>query len=156
MQELEIAPGDSWNTVVGKAISLRQLGHRDQAIRAFELYGILFSSTDPGAASYADAAIAFTRAFDALGVGDDGRGGVYIYEIDPAGVARQAGLQEGDIILAIDDRRIGGVLEYEDAIQTTAAQPQRTVTFVRIIEGRAVKTTAQFRGPRLQASIMPI
>ncbi|UVJ44852.1 PDZ domain-containing protein [Pseudomonas sp. LS1212] len=156
IQELEISPGDSWSEVIGKAISVRQLGHTDQAVRAFELYGVLFSETDPGAAPYAAAAMVFTRSLNELALGKGGRGGVYIYEIDPGGAARQAGLQAGDIIIAIDGRRVGGMIEYEDAIQATAAQPERTVTYVRIIDGRAVKATARFRGPRLQASIMPI
>ena len=46
---LKTEPTDSWNEVVVKAISLRQLGRITEAVAAFSRYGEMFSKTDPTA-----------------------------------------------------------------------------------------------------------
>ena len=92
--QLTIQPTDEWNEVVGKAISLRQLGRVQDAERAFMKYGEMFSPTDPTAPLYATIAQAFTRQAAELHV----HGGVYLFQVNDGAAAAAAGLRRGDII----------------------------------------------------------
>ena len=91
--QLTINPTDPWKEVVGKAISLRQLGRVQDAEQAFVKYGEMFGATDPAAPLYATIAQAFTRQAGQLHV----HGGVYLFQVN-AGAAVAAGLHRGDII----------------------------------------------------------
>ncbi|HEX6100449.1 MAG TPA: PDZ domain-containing protein [Thermoanaerobaculia bacterium] len=90
---LTIQPTDQRNEVVGKAISLRQLGRVQDAEQAFLKYGAMFGAKDPTARLYATVAQAFTRQAGELHV----HGGVYLFEVN-AGAAATAGLRRGDVI----------------------------------------------------------
>ena len=82
---LKIKSTDSWSEVVGKAISLRQLGRITEAVAAFSRYGEMFSKTDPTAYHYSTIAQKFTIQLGMLSL----EGGVYIYHIDKGSKARQ-------------------------------------------------------------------
>ena len=81
---LKIKSTDSWSEVVGKAISLRQLGRITEAVAAFSRYGEMFSKTDPTAYHYSTIAQKFTIQLGMLSL----EGGVYIYHIDKGSKAR--------------------------------------------------------------------
>ncbi|HYC90687.1 MAG TPA: hypothetical protein VEO54_15835 [Thermoanaerobaculia bacterium] len=91
--KLTIHPTDKWNEVVGKPISLRQLGRVQDAEQAFVKYEEMFGAKDPTARLYATTAQALTRQAGELHV----HGGVYLFQVND-GAAAAAGLRRGDII----------------------------------------------------------
>ena len=126
--DLTINPGDTWDQVVGKAIVLRKRGEIDRAVIAFAQYGTMFSATDPTAAQYATIAQAFTRQSIALGV----EAGQYIFNISPDGRGKAAGLQIGDIQIALNQTVVADSAGYEAALNAIPANQPFTVTFLRL------------------------
>lgn len=100
---LIIEATDTWDMVLGKAITLRQFGRTDEAIDAFEQYGEMFSEGDPTAQQYAETATLFSQQLSSLDVGD---GGIYIFAIQPDSTAEVAGLQAGDIIIRFNGNHV--------------------------------------------------
>lgn len=150
--ELTIKPSDSWNMVVAKAISLRQLGNTAEAVAAFSRYGEMFAKTDPTAAQYARTAEQFTLQLNTLGL----QGGAYIYEIAQGGVADRSGLEVGDIVVKYGDETIASVEDMSAALQATATNTIE-LTYLRMspsgIFQRQIVTVNP--GP-LRANLMPI
>jgi S1-C subfamily serine protease len=130
--ELTVQPDDTWDIVVAKAISLRQLGRTEDAVAAFGQYGQLFTAADPTAAPYAATAQAFTRQMDEVGVVD---GAVYIFTLHANSPARAAGVQVGDIIVALDAQPVRSVSDYQDAIEGAASGVPVTLDVVRMQQG---------------------
>jgi S1-C subfamily serine protease len=69
------------------------------------------------------------------------RSGVEIMATDDRGPARTAGLREGDILIALDDRPIGGIDELQRALGTWPIGRILTVTLLRRIEKLAIPVT---------------
>lgn len=130
--ELTVQPDDPWEIVVAKAISLRQLGRTEDAVAAFAQYGQLFAAADPTAAQYAITAQAFTRQMDEVGVVD---GAVYIFTLHANSPARAAGVQVGDIIVALDAQPIRSVPDYQAAIEGATSGVPVTLDVVRMQQG---------------------
>lgn len=104
---LRINPTDTWNEVVGKAISLRHLGRTADAVAAFSRYGEMFSATDKTAKNYVHIAQQFTLQMRDLGL----EGGVYLYALSDDGPAKMVGLEIGDIVITYGDRTIRNMEE---------------------------------------------
>jgi hypothetical protein len=149
----EIKPGDSWQRVIGIALSLRQFGRITEAVRAFALYGEMFEAAYPSARAYAKHAQQFTLQHRALGR----TGGVYIYELAPGSAAAAAGLAEGDIIVAYGNSATSGMHAFLSArIRIPEGETVR-VEVARMNEaGRfAVRRFDVVNGP-LGVGLMPI
>jgi hypothetical protein len=112
-EDLMVQPDDPWNIVVAKAISLRQLGRKDDAVAAFATYGRMFADEDPTAVQYATTAQAFTRQMDQMGIVD---GAVYIYTLHENSPARATDVQIGDVIVSLNEQTIRSVPDYSAAI----------------------------------------
>lgn len=110
--DLQVQADDTWEEVVGKAISLRKLGLLAEARAAFARYGELFSETDPTALDYAETAQVFTAQVNDLGI----EGGAYIFQIEPESRAAAVGLQVGDIVIKLNDRAITNAPDLEQAL----------------------------------------
>ncbi len=123
-QRLKINPTDTWNQVVGKAISLRRLGRAAEAMAVFSRYADMFSATDSTAEQYARTAQQFTTQLDLLGV----QGGAYIFEVKLGGIAQRAGLKAGDIIIEYNDQTITDMSIFVEA--STSAQTADTVKII--------------------------
>ncbi len=104
---LIIYPDDTWDQVVGKAISLRQLGRVTEAVAAFAQYGYMFAPADPTALQYSVTAQHFTLQAQALGIA---RGAAYVYAVAEDSPAAEAGLQAGDILVEYDGQDLTGVI----------------------------------------------
>ncbi|MFV9506755.1 MAG: hypothetical protein AB4911_19560 [Oscillochloridaceae bacterium umkhey_bin13] len=110
--DLQIQANDTWEEVIGKAISLRKLGFITEAQAAFARYGELFSATDLTASDYALTAQAFTTQIAALGV----EGGAYIFQIEPESRAAAVGLRVGDIVIKLNNQAIANVPDFIQAL----------------------------------------
>ncbi len=152
-QLLEIKPTDTWNEVVGKSISLRQLGRTTEAIAAFSKYRDLFATHDPTAALYSRTAQQFTLELETLGV----EGGVYIYELADAGGATRAGLKVGDILISYGDRTVRNMEDLVTALRNSSAGELVRVTYLRVQQnGSFARETTKVVGSPLGAGLMPI
>ena len=107
-KSLKINEDDTWNEVVGKAISLRDFGRLDDAKAAFTKYGEMFGESDPTARLYSQIAQKFTSNMDSLNVG----GGAYIYEVDPKKLAAKNGLNVGDIVIQYNEHVINDMPDF--------------------------------------------
>lgn len=153
-EQLEIRPTDTWNEVVGKAISLRQFGRTAEAVAAFDRYGQMFSSRDPTAAGYARVAQAFTLARAGLGV----EGGVYVFQVGEPSAARAAGLAVGDVIVEYNGRTIQRMPEMMEEMAATRPGNWVRVSYLRHDDatGRFTPEIASVEGGPLGAGMMPI
>ena len=153
-KKLEIKPTDSWNEVTGKAISLRQFGRLTEAMSAFYKYGQMFASTDPTAERYANTALAFTQQIKSLGL----EGGVYVYRILEKGVASDAGLEVGDIIIEYDGNIIKGMNEMVPALSNSREGEIKRITYLRLESktGRFTRHSSSIKGGPIGAGTMPI
>jgi hypothetical protein len=150
----EIKPGDTWNEVVGKAISLRQLGRMTEALAAFDKYRQIFSSTDPTAEHYANTAQAFTQQLKSLGR----TGGVYIYHVREEGTGAEAGLQVGDIIVVYNAKTITEMDDFVKAQDDSREGSTVRLTYLRLDPktSRFTHHTVSIPGGPLGMGIMPI
>ena len=113
-----------------------------------EVIGILISSVDTGSASFAlpiEAAEKVRRDFLRFGAIRPGWMGVHvaivpeavsgshtqIREIEPGGPAERAGLQKGDMIVQIGEKKIEGIEDLRDASFFITAEETVTLTVVR-------------------------
>lgn len=128
-QELVIQPDDSWEEVVAKAISLRQLGRTAEAVAAFAQYGELFAATDPTAEQYATVARHFTVQMATLGVID---GAVYLFAVEEKSRAAQADLQVGDIVIAVNEQPVSTVPDLQKLLETMPVGEPLTLTLLRL------------------------
>lgn len=152
-QIVKINPTDTWNQVIGKAVSLRQLGRTAEAIAAFSRYTDMFSATDPKAKQYAHTAQQFTIQLDLLGV----QGGAYIFEVRPESIAQQAGLKEGDIIIEYNGHTITDMSIFVEAAKSARSAETVQITWLRLTAqdkfDRYIKTLP---GESLGVGTMPI
>lgn len=149
---LTIQPSDTWNIVVAKAISLRQLGRQDDAVAAFKQYGEMFAATDSTTEQYSRTAQQFTQQLGNLGLA----GGVYIYEIVPGGTASQAGLKVGDIVIEYNGKTITNMNELESVRDNAPQSVPLTITYLRLgTDGMFNSYRATVSNP-MGAGFMPI
>ncbi len=127
-RELEIQPTDTAAMVIGKAISLRQLGRPDEAMTVFSRYGELFAERDSVAQQYARIAQQFTLQLNKLGI----QGGIFLHEITPGSSAEKAGLAVGDIILEYAGRSLIYPADFSKALtELPQGEPMR-LEFLRM------------------------
>ena len=151
--QLKIHPGDGWHEVVGKAISLRQLGRPAEAVAAFARYDEMFAATDPGARRYAHTAQQFATQLMMLGVS----GGVYIFNIKAGSQAEQVGLDEGDIIIEYNGHDITDMLVFVEAVKSAHTSPAVSISWLRLnASGHFEQHKKTMAGGALGADIMPI
>ena len=151
-EELTIQPSDSWKIVVGKAISLRQLGDTSGAVAAFSRYGEMFAEQDPTAVQYARTAQQFTLQLNSLGV----QGGVYIYEIVPGGSADRTGLKAGDIVIGYGDKTITNMENITVALQTSVPDKPIQITYLRMSQTGVFQRQTSTNIVPLGVGLMPI
>jgi serine protease Do len=113
-----------------------------------EVVGILISSVDSGSASFAlpiEAAEKVRRDFLRFGAIRPGWMGLHvslapesvsgshtqIRDVEPGGPADRAGLQKGDVIVQIGEKKIGGIEDLRDASFFITAEETVTLTVVR-------------------------
>ena len=128
-QLLKINSTDTWNQVVGKAVSLRQLGRTAEAVAAFSRYAEMFAATDPTAKKYSHIAQQFTLHIDLL---DGQEGGVYILEVKSDSIAQQAGLEVGDIITAYNSQKTTGMDNFVAAVRSARGADEIQITWLRL------------------------
>ena len=151
--KFKIQQTDTWGRVVGKAITLRQLGRTTDAIAAFYKYEEMFSDKDPGAKQYAKVAQVFTIQIAALKV----EGGVYIYEVSKNSIAKKAGFKVGDIIIDYN----GKVIKEMDDLITSLRDSQKEelvkITFLRLNNDSSfTRETKTVTGGMIGIGFMPI
>lgn len=152
-KQLTVQTSDPWNIVVAKAISLRQLGRTTEAVAAFSRYSDMFAETDPTAKQYARTAQQFTIQLNNLGV----EGGVYIYEVVAGGVADQAGLKVGDIIIGYSDSNIANMDNITKALQKTPIDNQVRLSYLRMTStGTFERQIITVKAGSLGVGMMPI
>lgn len=127
-ERLVIKTSDPWNVVVGKAVSLRQLGRTTEAVAAFSRYADMFSEKDPTAKQYSRTAQQFTIQLDKLDIS----GGVYLYEVVQGGVADHVGLKVGDIIIGYGDRTIANMNDITIALHDNSIGNSVRLTYLRM------------------------
>ena len=150
---LEIKPTDTWGQVVGKAISLRQLGRTTEALAAFDKYRDMFAETFPSAQNYTKTAQQLTLQIEELGI----EGGVYIYELIDDGGAQQAGIPVGAIVIDYGGYHIQSM---DDLVTTLKKIPVDEPTLITYLEmDKALIFKRQMKkivGGSLGAGFMPI
>lgn len=152
---LEIQPGDPWNVVVGKAISLRQFGRIEDAVAAFDQYAEMFAADDPTAIQYAQIARQFTLQMKTLGIVE---GAVYVYEVAPGSAAAHAGVTVGDILVELAGQAIPHMPALEAALATMASAETLDIVVLRWdADGRFHRLSLTLNGsPPLGIGFMPI
>ncbi|MBZ4374176.1 PDZ domain-containing protein [Corallococcus sp. AS-1-6] len=152
-KQLIIKPGDPWNMVIAKAITLRQFDRIGEAVAAFARYGEMFKAQDPGAEHYAHIAQKFTVAMKSLGV----KGGVYVHAIKEGGPLAQAGLAVGDIVIEYADKATPDMVEMTQALADTSFGHEVNIVYLRL-DPRAgfVRREAEIKHGDLAAELMPI
>lgn len=152
-ESLIINPSDPWNVVVGKAISLRQLGRTTEAVAAFSRYGEMFAEKDPTAAQYSRTAQQFTLQISNLNV----QGGVYLYDIVQSGAANQSGLRVGDILIGYADKNIMGMEAITTALRDAPAGKPVQLIYLRMNNaGEFQRQTITINAGPLGVNMMPI
>ena len=150
---LKIKPTDSWSEVVGRAISLRQLGRITEAVATFSRYGEMFSNTNPTASHYSTIAQKFTIQLGMLSL----EGGVYIYHIDKGSKAKQAGLKIGDILVSYGEKNISNMNDFVSALKNAPQSDSIEITYLRMDKnGRFYKKVTIIPKGDLGAGFMPI
>ncbi|KST64913.1 PDZ domain-containing protein [Mastigocoleus testarum] len=150
---LEIKATDTWSEVVGKAISLRQLGRTTEAVAAFYRYGEIFSATDPTAKRYSQTAQQFTTQHQNFGV----QGGVYIYEMVDGGKAMLAGIAVGDIVIDYAGRSIKGMDDLVCALRDALTGELVRITYLRMQDdGNFIRKTQTIVHGVLGVGFVPI
>jgi len=153
-QALLIQPDDTWEQVVGKAISLRQLGRTREAVDAFIQYGQMFKATDATAQQYADTARQFSLQMEILGVVD---GAVYIYAVEADSAAQKAGLVAGDIVIECNEQLVQTVLDLERVLTALPANELVTLTYLRLDQkGIFERNQVTLSSKPLGISFMPV
>lgn len=148
---LAIQPTDSWNVVVGKAISSRQLGRIDEAIASFARYGEMFKATDPTAKQYSRVAQAFIQQMRSLNV----KGGVYIYQLVVGSAAAQKGLAVGDIIVSLNGQPISTMTEFVAVRDRATKNKPLEIDYLRL-EGKQFRRYSATVNNQMGAALMPI
>ncbi len=130
--ELVVDDGDTWDEVVAKAISLRDLGRYGEAVEAFERYRQLFSPTDPTAEAYAATARQFTER---VAVGEMPTKAIYVFRVQ-RGSAADGIVVESDIIIGINDRDVMGQEGFENVMATRDPAVVTRLVVLRLADGR--------------------
>ena len=150
---LEIKPTDTWGQVVGKAISLRQLGKTAEALAAFDKYGDMFAETFLTARDYAKTAQQLTMQIEELGI----EGGVYIYDLIADGGAQKAGIPVGAIVIDYGGHSIQNM---DDLVSALKKVPTGEPVFITYLEmDQSLGFQQQMKkvvGGTLGAGFMPI
>lgn len=152
-QLVKVNPTDTWNQVVGKAVSLRQLGRTSEAIATFSRYVDMFSATDPTAKQYVHTAQQFTTQLDLLGI----QGGVYIFEVKPGSTAQQAGLKVRDVIIEYNGQTITDISIYVEAEKSARTADTVQITWLRLTaQDKFDRYSKTIPGGSLGVGAMPI
>lgn len=128
---LNVNPADEQHVVIGKAISLRQLGRLEDAIGAFKKCGEMFEGSDPSIKKYVWTACNFTQQSSHLGITD---GAVYIYDIVKKSNAKKAGLSIGDIIVEFDGREIRHINDIKEEFEKLPVNRNIELKYLRLTE----------------------
>lgn len=152
--QLKINQTDTWSEVIGKAISLRELGRIPDAMMTFQQYERMFSSIDPGAKSYAGTAKAFTQQMKSLKV----RGGIYLYQILDGAAAQEASLKVGDIIIEYDGKAIAKMDSLLAGLNNSHEDKANRITYLRFHPetGHFTRHIGVIKGGPFGAGFMPI
>jgi hypothetical protein len=152
-RELRIAPTDSWETVVAKAVSLRQLGRNGDAVAAFAQYGRMFRDRDLGAERYASTAQQFSVKMKHLDV----NGGVYVFEIRGGEPAAGYGLRVGDIVVELAGKPTTNMVEFTDALSHLPSGKSALLVHLRLERsGTFTRHETRVTDEPLSAGFMPI
>lgn len=152
-EQLTIKVDDPWEKVVGKAVSMRQLGDTTGAVAAFSRYGEMFAATDPTAPQYARIAQQFTLQLKQL----DLQGGVYLYQIVEGGAGDRAGLKAGDIVIQYGDKAIANMPDIVMALKEASAKGTIPVSYLRLSNtGVFERQTVTLDAGVIGAGMMPI
>jgi hypothetical protein len=152
-EQLRIKPTDTWSQVVGKAISLRQLGRVMEAAAAFSRYAEMFTDSDPTASKYARIAQQLTLQMQDLSVD----GGAYLYELTDGGAAAQAGLRIGDILLDYAGKTIHNMDDLMTIFRAVPAGNTVKIVYLRMDKtGRFTRLTGLMISGPAGAGFMPI
>jgi 2-alkenal reductase len=113
------------------------------AIPANHVAQIVSELIESGRVSYPYLGIEFQRIFPDLAAQNDlpVDYGAYVLGVVPGGPADQAGIQEGDIILAIGDERIQGQTTFTEALFANAPGDTVVVTVLRDGQERQFEVT---------------
>ena len=149
---LQVRSLDTWGVVIAKAIMLRQLGRRSEAIAAFKQYAQLFCAEDPTASHYAETAQQFTQQLEKLGV----FGGLYIYELVDHGIADRAKLSIGDIVVAYGDRSVTSLENWATAQKLIFPEDVVRITYLHRCKNSFIRKTQHISGGPIGAGLMPI
>jgi transcriptional regulator with XRE-family HTH domain len=154
-ETLRIQPGDPWNVVVGKAITLRQFGRIEDAVAAFDQYAEMFAADDPTAIQYAQIARQFTLQMKTLGIVE---GAVYVYEVAPGSAAAHAGVTVGDILVELAGQPTPRMEAMTAALEAvTTAETIEVVVLRWEADGRFRRLSLTLDGPPpLGIGFMPI
>lgn len=150
---LTIQTSDAPHQIVGKAISLRQLGRVTEAVAAFARYAERFGAADPTAQQYGQTAQQFTLQAQALGV----EGGVYVSEVVANGAAARGGLQVGDIIIAYQMKVVQKPEELTAALREAQQLASVEITLLRLeAKGLFTRRILRVRGGTLGLGLITI
>lgn len=148
-----IKDSDPPRVVLGKAISLRQFGHRAKAVSAFARYKEMFAPKDPSARQFAHTAQQFTLQMHSLGV----NGGVYIFQLVSDSRAEKAGLQPGDIIVQYNGHPTPGMAQFTQATHSAQSGKEVSMTWLRLnAQNHFERHSGSLPGGQLGIGIMPI
>lgn len=130
---LTIYPTDTWQEVIVKARTLRELGRLEEAVDAFIKYGQMFGNTDDTTATpYSQTAVRFTRHIRELDVD----GGVYLYAYAEKSNIHTAGVQIGDILIEAQGEKITGTDQVIRKLMNMAPGVPVELVFLRWNEER--------------------
>lgn len=144
---------DRWDEVVGKAVSLRQLGRTSEAFAAFARYSDMFSESDGGAKEYSRTAQAFTVQKDVHGM----KGGVYIFQVKRGSKAERAGFRIGDVIVAYGGMATTDMPSFVEATKAALVEAAVQVRRLRLTPpGKFESLETTVEGGELGIGTMPI
>lgn len=69
--------------------------------------------------------------------------GVYVIEVKPNSAAEEAGIEQNDIIIAIDDKPVGNVAQLQEQVALNRPGDKVTVTYIR--DGKTKTTQAKLK-----------
>ncbi len=150
---IQIASTDTWQQVVGKAVTLRQLGRTSEAVAMFGLYAERFGAGDPTARQYAQTARQLTLQMGKLGV----TGGVYLFMVNQDSPGREAGLAVGDVIVECDGRVTADMEGFLEARKMSKGLGPVQVVLLRLTpQGRFNRYSKTIPIGNLGVGLMPI
>lgn len=142
---------DSWLDVVAKATALRRAGRLDEAVKAWELYAVLFAGTTAPGDDFVRAAVRFARQAGDVGVD----GGMYLYETSRGYYFNDTYL--GLILTRYDNRPVRTQEELADAQRSGQEGSPVTVEWLYLNDkGRFERVTRNIPGGPTGAAFIAV